>query len=200
MDKISRQEAKNKGLKKYYTGVPCHKGHVSQRHVGNGDCVECRLEYQRSDIKKKRDKKYRGENAEALSEWKKLHYLDNRDRIREQHKEYYRNNRGIFKAAESARRNINNVRSYSAFKKQIQEIYTECTLLNSKLKDCVVSDIETDSIYHVDHIVPLVNDKVSGLHSPTNLRIITAYDNLSKSNKFTPYWENHLTGEIVYGD
>ena len=56
----------------------------------------------------------------------------------------------------------------------IEEIYSLCAL-RSRL---------TNVTHQVDHIVPLNSKVVCGLHTPLNLRVITASENRVKGNRF----------------
>lgn len=41
MDISSRKQAVDAGKRYFFTGKPCKHGHISERYVGNGACVEC---------------------------------------------------------------------------------------------------------------------------------------------------------------
>jgi hypothetical protein len=43
---------------------------------------------------------------------------------------------------------------------------------------------QTGVPHHVDHVIPLQGDLVSGLHVETNLQVVPAEFNHSKGNKF----------------
>lgn len=38
---ITRDEAAQRGLKRYYTGVSCKRGHDSERYTTTAGCIEC---------------------------------------------------------------------------------------------------------------------------------------------------------------
>lgn len=41
MEIISRKEAQALGLKRYFTGKPCGKGHIAERYVSDTACLQC---------------------------------------------------------------------------------------------------------------------------------------------------------------
>jgi hypothetical protein len=41
MEIISKQQAKLAGLLRYFTGQPCSRGHITERHTSSGTCVLC---------------------------------------------------------------------------------------------------------------------------------------------------------------
>lgn len=70
---ISKKEAASIGLRKYYTGVPCKRGHLSERFIGNGGCCQCKYEREKENPEKKKenDKKYRESHKDKIRETQK---------------------------------------------------------------------------------------------------------------------------------
>lgn len=79
-------------------------------------------------------------------------------------------------------------RAYSAkhrsTKKSATPSWANLELIQNIYKECERISKETGIKHHVDHIIPLKGKLVSGLHIESNLRIITASENLTKSSKF----------------
>lgn len=44
MEILTRRQAANLGMNKYYTGKPCSHGHDSPRYVSSGICCKCNAE------------------------------------------------------------------------------------------------------------------------------------------------------------
>ena len=64
---ISREEAKALGLKRYFTGEPCKRGHIAERTI-RGACTKCMLES---------DRRWRERNPEV----RRSRYENNREMI-----------------------------------------------------------------------------------------------------------------------
>lgn len=67
MEIISRADAKEKGLTRYFSGEPCKFGHVSLRSVRDAKCVECALSRQNEKRAKLRAEKF----PEGRDPWKR---------------------------------------------------------------------------------------------------------------------------------
>ena len=138
--------------------------HHSTKDGLDGRCVTCALqatrEYRKNNIDKvlARRKKYRKNNPEKVKESNRIYRENNRDK------------RNADKAKRRATKKQATPPWYDTEHKDIQSLYKKAKEVGS----------------HVDHIIPLVNKLVCGLHTIANLQLLSPTENMSKSNKFDP--------------
>ena len=140
------------------------------------------------EIQRESRARYRARNEEEINRKKREYVAANPDKISEQNrasrernwekrraqeKEYYTNNKGLFRAHDYARkRGIRHVLSWK-FRTAIEAFYKEARKLTE----------ETGVLHVVDHIWPINGEDSCGLHVEWNLRVITQAENDSKGNK-----------------
>ena len=165
-----RSEAKQLSLTRYSTGEPCPHGHLCERYTSTGNCVECQLEYKRKWAASKPDfvnasnRSYRKANPQKAKQFREAHYARNKP---------------VFSAL-SKKRKAHIKTATPPWLSKAHEAEVVAMYQFSQFMSRI-----TGSEYHVDHIVPLRGDLVSGLHAPWNLQVIPATENLFKSNKFS---------------
>jgi 5-methylcytosine-specific restriction endonuclease McrA len=180
----NRADAKAQGATHYFTGLPCTRGHIALRKT-KGTCVECMKEDWVIDNEKRKEKP----KSEAAKAAGKRYYEKNREvviaraaarpheEVREYKEKYKAANPELYKALTSVRkrrhRNATPPWITKEQKLQIRQMYLQAQKLTKM----------TGERYVVDHIIPLINDSVCGLHLPWNLRVMTQEENLKKSNK-----------------
>jgi len=71
MEIITRKEAQEKGLPRYFTGKPCKRGHVCERYSLRGACVDCTASRVNA-IRNKVECKRKGSGIYKLKEAKEL--------------------------------------------------------------------------------------------------------------------------------
>lgn len=140
--------------------------HYSCYYENNNCCKACDSE---------RHKLFYVENTDKVldrnREWKKA----NPDKVLSQASEYYNTHK-----AESKARNI---------KRKIGVDRATPIWANIEAMNLIYSNREEGE--HVDHIIPLQHPLVCGLHCEFNLQYLSAFDNVSKSNKFDPETYKH---------
>jgi len=184
MISLTRKAALNIGETQYFTGKPCVKNHIANRRAKTGECMECRAKFL-VDWRAKNPKKVKQHNdtqyanhAKKLSARSRNHYAKNAEELRLKKQEYQRNNLHIY-AKNGAKRKAAKIQRTPSWLTEI-----DFERIGNEYKLAALLTKVTGSSWHVDHIVPLQGKIVSGLHVPSNLRVLPAKENISKSNSF----------------
>lgn len=144
----------------------CRKGDHVHRYEAN------------KDEWNKRSVAWRAANPDKA----KLIYAKFREENREQRNAHKRD----WTQANKGHVNAYNVKRYAAKLQRTPKWLSEF----DKLKiECIyqlaaMRNRESGYIWHVDHIIPLQGEQVSGLHVPSNLRVIPAVENNRKYNRY----------------
>ena len=166
----------------------------------NSRCRDCMKVVKAKDYQDNKEKisvihkQYRLDNNEHIVEYRRKYYIENKDCVDEKNKQWRLDNLAQAKEtnAKWKREHKGAVNAYCAIRRAAKLLRTPSWLTeNDKM---VISNLyeqaqtlteETGDVYHVDHIIPLQGDLVSGLHTTDNLQVILAFDNLSKNNSYT---------------
>jgi 5-methylcytosine-specific restriction endonuclease McrA len=114
MQIISRSDAKISEKKRFFTGEPCIRGHVSERYTKGGGCTKCRSNanklhrfnnpeefsaYQRNYVRKNKERKISydairyQENKEKLADYQKKYYQENKEKCLARGVRHYQENK-----------------------------------------------------------------------------------------------------------
>lgn len=185
---ITKQEAKINGYKRFFSGEPCKKGHVSERLTSSGECVSCKRdrEHQKYTNDPSHHKQHYLKNRERLLQQQKINDEARHDdkieygrRWRVEHREYaakYRQDRADLYRYHAACRRATKLQATPKWAEldQIKALYIQAETISR----------ETHIPHEVDHYIPLKHHLVCGLHCIANLRIITKDENREKKNTF----------------
>ena len=99
---VTRREAKEKQLSRYFTGKPCLKGHISERITYNGECYTCRKERGPASTHQENVKSYKQRNSDKIKSYQKEYQqrleVKAKRAASQKNREYIKNNTSCMEA------------------------------------------------------------------------------------------------------
>lgn len=138
-------------------------------------------------------KQYRERNKDKILDANRKYRAENRNKVRDYWKTYRKENEADIRSWR--KKNSHYFAAHSAMRRASKQNATPAWLTADQHKNMsdqywLAKDASSvsDTLYHVDHIVPLNNEHVCGLHVPWNLQILPADLNIAKYNSFALWW------------
>ena len=164
------KSGKQKGTRTTCTCILCTKNIKSEYRATNKEAIK---KYRESFYTKQEEEYFEKEKIRKY-EWSK----SNPDKVKESNRNFRQSNKGLV-ASYTAKYRADKLKRAPKWLSNkdladIKSIYKMCNKISEK----------TGTKHHADHIIPLRGEKVSGLHVPSNLRVITDLENLIKGNNY----------------
>ena len=203
---ISKYEAKQQGLKTYFTGIPCKQGHISTRFMSGNRCTQCAKEdrdvWRKNNPEKvsKHNKTQRQKDPIMFKQTTAIYYQQNTEYIKSHVAKYRQDNLLVVRERENKNskeyrlRNPEKMRYYCSNRRAIKlkaiPIWFERDLVNQIYSKCVELNKNWGLSLTVDHIIPInPKDKsVCGLHCWANLQLLDKSINSIKSDNYLKDW------------
>jgi len=195
---ISRYEAINRGLKRYFTGEPCRRGHICERRVRCYSCLECHNAWQNANRDHERRREYYRNNKSRENENSRKYHAKNKDRRRQYAREYAVQNPELryLNGKRWREKNPNYRQQYRQKNRAKYLIYIEnrrtrqlgtrlskdlaVKLLKSQRGKCDCCGGKLGNDYQLDHIIPLSR---GGPHIDSNIQLTHRICNFRKGSK-----------------
>lgn len=205
---VSRQTALAEGMEKYFTGIPCKHGHISERYTKHRSCIQCLKKAAATNSAKqwmREHNKKRRQKPEYIELEKKIR---SSDKAKKRKLEYNKTERMRKWRNEWQKNRINNDPLY-AMRRRISTLigmkisamgYSKTSKVSEILGcswDEFMSHIERQFYngmswdnrdkWHIDHIIPASSAsserEIISLSHYTNLRPLWEKENLAKSDR-----------------